>query len=78
MSRIQFTFILIQDFFFYFQFFYYVFALLTVKTYVAWKAESCQKHFQRLSFDFTELWNDNKILRKSKVDDREEFEWNDQ
>ena len=52
--------------FFDFQFFYYVFALLTVKIYVAWKIKSCQKHFQRLSFDFTEFRDDNKILRKSK------------
>ena len=34
---------------------YYVFALLTVRTYVAWRVESCQKHLQRLSFDFTKL-----------------------
>ena len=83
MSRIQCTFISIHDhfdsrFFFDFQFFYYVFALFTVRTYVAWRAKSCQKHFQKLSLDLIELWNDNKILRKSKVDNREKFQWNDQ
>ena len=49
-----------------FQLSYYAFALLTVRIYVAWRTESCQKHFQRLSFDLIELRNDNKILRKSK------------
>ena len=56
----------ISKLFFDFQLFYYVFALLTVKIYVAWKTKSCQKHLQKLSLDFIELRDDNKILRKSK------------
>ena len=44
-----------------FQLSYYVFALFTVKTYVAWRAESCQKHFQRLSLDFIERRDDNNV-----------------
>ena len=49
-----------------FQLSYYVFALLTVRIYVAWRVESCQKHFQRLSFNLIKLRDNNKILRRSK------------
>ena len=43
-----------------------IFALFTVKIYVAWKIESCQNYFQKLLFDFTELSNSDWVLSKSK------------
>ena len=47
-------------------------SLLTVKTYVAWKTESCQKHLQRSLPDLIELWRDNWFWKNPKS----EWSWN--
>ena len=45
-----------------------IFALLTVRIYDAWKAESCQNHFQRLLSDLTKLWKITECWRNLKLE----------
>ena len=52
-----------------------IFALLTVRTYDAWRTESCQKHFQKLLFDLTELRRDNKMQNNKMSETRMHANW---